>query len=86
MKKFAHHLPHYLSLFGILSFAAAGLVLFSWDKALQMAVGVATTAAYVAWGVVHHAYHEDLYLPVLLEYIIVAVLGLVIVFSVLFRV
>lgn len=86
MKKLARHLPHYLSLFAILAFGALGFVLVSTDRAFQLSVAAATATAYVAWGIIHHAYHEDLYLPVLIEYVLVAALGLIIVFSTLYRV
>lgn len=86
MKRFARDLPHYLSLFGILFAGFAGLILFSYDKGFQMSVAVATAAAYVSWGVVHHHIHRDLYWEVAAEYIAFAILGLVIIFSLIIRV
>ncbi len=85
MKNFARHLPHYLSLFGILLAGFAGLILFSYDRNFQLSVALATAAAYVAWGVVHHAIHRDLYWEVVAEYAAVAVLGLIIIFSLIIR-
>jgi hypothetical protein len=63
----------------------AGLTLFSYDKNFQLSVALATAGAYVAWGVVHHAIHKDLYLETIVEYIAIAILGLVIIFSLVIR-
>ncbi|MEK7550862.1 MAG: hypothetical protein AAB535_03720 [Patescibacteria group bacterium] len=81
MKSFAKHLPHYLLLFGILLFGFSGLVLFSYDRNFQVGVGLATAIGYVAWGVVHHFLHKDLYIETFIEYVAIATLGLVIMFS-----
>lgn len=85
MKTFARDLPHYLSLFGILIAGFAGLILFSYDKNFQMSVALATGGAYIAWGVIHHAIHRDLYLETVIEYVAIAVLGLTIIFSLIIR-
>jgi hypothetical protein len=85
MKSFVKHLPHYLSLFGILFAAFAGLVLFSYDKNFQLSIAVAAASAYVAWGVVHHILHKDFHFEILLEYLAVAILGLTIIFSLIIR-
>ncbi|KKU02595.1 MAG: hypothetical protein UX03_C0030G0016 [Candidatus Woesebacteria bacterium GW2011_GWE1_45_18] len=85
MKNFAKHLPHYFALFGVLFLGALAFYLFSYDRAFQAAVAVAVAIAYVAWGTVHHSIHRDLHLSVFIEYLLVAALGLVIVFSLMFR-
>lgn len=85
MKSFMKHLPHYLALIGVL---VAGFVLFwvfSYDKAFQIAVAIALAVSYVAWGVVHHYIHRDLHLSVIIEYIVIASLGLVVILSLIFR-
>lgn len=86
MKQFARDLPHYLSLIGILIAGFAGLILFSYDKNFQASVAVATASAYVAWGIVHHAVHKDLYWETVAEYAAIAILGLIIIFSLIVRV
>lgn len=85
MKKFFRDLPHYLTLFGILFAGFIGFTLFSYDKGFQVAVSVATASSYVIWGIVHHLLHKDLYLEVVFEYISIAFLGLVILFSLVIR-
>lgn len=86
MKSFARDIPHYLSLFGILIAGFAGLILFSYDRGFQSSVAIATASAYVVWGVVHHAIHRDLYWETVAEYLVIAILGLVIIFSLIIRV
>lgn len=85
MKSFSHHLPHYFALFGVLIVGALAFFLFSYDRLFQASVAVALAASYVSWGIVHHWLHRDLHLSVVIEYIAVAVLGLVMVFSLIFR-
>jgi hypothetical protein len=72
-------------LFGILLAGFAGLILFSYDKNFQVAVAAALVLAYVSWGIIHHYLHKDLHFEVVLEYLIVAILGFVIIFSVIIR-
>lgn len=85
MKTFAKHLPHYLTLFGILFAGFAGLILFSYDKNFQLSIAVASAAGYVAWGVTHHILHKDFQFEIFLEYLAVAILGLTIIFSLIIR-
>ncbi len=81
MKSFTKHLSHYLVLFGILIAGFVGTIVFFYDKNFQTAVVLATGASYFAWGIVHHYLHNDLHLEVVIEYLAVAVLGFVLLFS-----
>ncbi len=85
MKRAAKHLPHYFSLLGIFAAGIAGFVIFSYDKQFQAVLTIAIAIAYVLWGIIHHLLHKDLYFAVVLEYLLYAILGVVIVFSVLLR-
>jgi hypothetical protein len=85
MKKFAKHLPHYLTLMGILFASFTGLIIFSYDKHFQLSIIIAAASSYVSWGVVHHILHKDFHLEVLFEYLAVAILGLVIMLSLIIR-
>lgn len=85
MKGFSKHFPHYFPLLGIFIFGILAFMVFSYDKNFQMVVAAAVAVSYVFWGIVHHIVHKDLYLSVVFEYIAVAFLGLVIVFSLLIR-
>ena len=85
MKSITKHLSHYMALFGILLAGFAGLILFSYDKNFQVAVALALSLSYVAWGLAHHYLHKDLHLETFIEYLVVAALGFVIIFSLLLR-
>ncbi len=85
MRSIFRHLPHYLTLFGILFAGLLGIFIFSYDRVSQVIISIAVAVAYVAWGVVHHTLHKDFHLAVVVEYLLVAGLGLVVVFSLIFR-
>ena len=75
MQKYTKHLTHYLPLIGVLVAGFLGFWYFAYDRGFQAAVIVATAVAYVAWGIIHHSLHKDLYLEVALEYILIAILA-----------
>jgi EamA domain-containing membrane protein RarD len=85
MKKFSRDIQHYLPLVGILVAGLVGFIVFSYDRNFQVAIAVAVAISYVVWGLVHHHIHKDLHASVVIEYLAIAVIGLVAVFSVLFR-
>lgn len=85
MRSFLKHLSHYMVLFGILLAGFAGLVLFSYDKAFQVAVASALVLSYASWGVAHHYLDGDLRFETVVEYLVVAILGFVIIFSLIIR-
>ncbi|MBP9759551.1 hypothetical protein KBD45_07705 [Candidatus Dojkabacteria bacterium] len=79
------HFPHYFSLVSIFAFGLIGFYLFPYDKDFLMALTYALSAAYLSWGIIHHYIHEELYLSILLEYLAVAILGCVLVVSLIYR-
>ena len=79
------HIQHYIPLISLLFAGLFGIILFSYDSAFQTAIVVATSASYIAWGVVHHFIHKDLHLSVFVEYLLVAVLGVVVILSLIFK-
>jgi len=81
MKSFKKHIPHYISLFA----RVLGFYLFSYDKSFQIGVAIALAGSYVSWGIIHHVIHKDIYLSVILEYVAVAILGLVMILSLILR-
>jgi EamA domain-containing membrane protein RarD len=85
MKSFVKHLPHYFVLFGVLFAGVLAFTLFSYDKIFQMIVTIAVAVSYVVWGLIHHWIHRDLYFSVVIEYLVVATLGVVVVFSLILR-
>ena len=85
VKRASQHMQHYLPLVGILVAGAFGFLTFSYDKTFQAAIALALAASYFTWGIIHHHLHRDLHLSVVLEYFAISALGIVIVFSLLFR-
>jgi hypothetical protein len=81
-RKHAHHLAHYLPLYGVLTIGAFGIYYFRYDLVFQRGIIIATAIAYFSWGVVHHKIHDDLNLRIILEYLGIALLGLSILLSV----
>lgn len=84
-KKITRHMNHYLPLLGIAIAGALGMIYFSYDKVFQASIAIAAAVSYVAWGAVHHYIHEDLDIAILFEYFIIAVLGLLIILSLIFN-
>lgn len=85
MRSISKHLSHYIPLFGVLAFGFIGFLLFSYDRVFQIATAISTALAYVLWGVVHHYIHRDLNVSVIVEYLVIASLGLVVIFSLIFK-
>jgi len=83
MKDFTKHLSHYVGLIGVLVVGALGIINFNYDKGLQMAIAVGVAGAYITWGIVHHHLHRDLHISVVVEYILIASLGVIVTLSIL---
>ncbi len=84
-RKVGRDIQHYFPLIGVLAAGMFGFVYFSYDRVFQIFIAIAAACAYVTWGVVHHYIHKDLHLSIILEYIIIASLGVFIVFTLVFR-
>ena len=84
-RKLVRDLPHYFSLVGLFTAAFVAFFVFSYDRNFQLAIAIATSIGYVVWGVVHHAIHRDLYIVVVFEYLAMALLGLVLILSTVYR-
>ena len=80
------HKFHYLVLLFILVF---GIVSFCYLRRFPQAQTVSiflTASFYVLWGVLHHYLEGDLHLRVILEYLAVAILGFLVLWSAINRV
>jgi hypothetical protein len=47
---------------------------------LQLFVGIATSLAYILWGIIHHAIKEDLHKKVVVEYILIGCIAIIVLF------
>lgn len=70
-------LRHYFILLSIMVVGLWGLVWFSTDRGFQLILVWAMAAAYLSWGIVHHWIHGDIHPKVVMEYLLIAVLGVV---------
>ncbi|MBI2009743.1 MAG: hypothetical protein HYS86_01055 [Candidatus Chisholmbacteria bacterium] len=73
--EFKAHQQHYLILAIILGAGLVAILLFRVNEVLKNTVILALAAAYVAWGIYHHKTSNHLRLKVVLEYLLVALLG-----------
>ena len=76
----AHYL-HFLILLGILAGGAWAFFYVRTDRYLQLLVGVATAAAYVLWGIIHHVIQRDLHIKIVVEYILIGAIAAVLLFT-----
>lgn len=78
------HLFHFLILIAIIGLGVGMFFLASGNRSVQFLIGLTTSLAYVAWGLVHHANQGDLHKKIVVEYVLmgaIAVLLLLIVFG-----
>lgn len=79
------HLKHYLALFSILAFAVLLFFYFGYNRQAQEGIIVATAAAYVIWGIIHHLIDKDFHWRILIEYLVVASLAAILLLYLLSR-
>lgn len=76
MKNRYKHTGHYISLILILSLGILGLSLAYPDRKMQTEIVILTALAYVAWGVFHHRVNHSLRSKIVIEYVLIAALGI----------
>lgn len=79
------HYIHYMGLVFVLGVGLIGFFVFSYMREVQMAIAAGLAIAYFVWGVMHHYIHKDLTVSVILEYVLFAILGYVILTSLILR-
>lgn len=79
------HLPHYVSLIALFMAGLVGFYVFSYDTYFQIAIATALSLSYISWGIIHHAVHKDICWSVIFEYVTIAILGLVMILTLIFR-
>lgn len=80
------HFSHYLALLLILVFGFVAFVYFQRFPQAQILSAFLTASFYVLWGITHHYLEGDLHLRVIAEYLAIALLGFLILFSLVNRV
>ena len=78
-------LGHYLVLLFILTFGTVAFFYFQRYPQAQIVSLFLTASFYVLWGIVHHYLEGNLHIRIILEYAAVAVLGFVILWTMITR-
>lgn len=79
------HINHYLALLTIFAFGLYFFLSFGYNRILQSWVVIALSLAYFLWGVTHHYLEKDLHGKIVVEYFLIALLGAMVVISLLYR-
>jgi len=79
MKKPLSSIFDYLILTVLVSIAIILILYFNGSKSLQEIIILGLSISYIVWGIVHHAKLKTLHTKVILEYVLFAVLGCIIV-------
>lgn len=53
------------------------------DKGIQLSVGIATSIAYLLWGMIYHSLEGDLHMKVVIEYSLVSAIAIVLLLTIL---
>jgi len=73
-------LEYYISLIFILSLGLFFIILASPNKNLQLILVLLTTLFYIVFGLAHHLINHDLNIKVVVQYVIIGVLGVTVIF------
>jgi len=65
-------LKHYLALAAILAVGFGLYWMFNFNRQVQVWITIGMGCVYVLWGIIYHALRRELYLRIILEYILVA--------------
>ena len=80
LAKLYKHSGYYLSLVIILALGFFLVNANNSNRGFQIGVVAATSSFYVLWGIMHHLINHDLNAKIVIEYILIGVFGLTIVF------
>ena len=82
MTEIRTHLTHYTVLAVWFTLGLIALTWWRFNTPQQLAVVVAMAVGYFIWGVVHHSIIRDITGKIVLEYLLVAILSIMIVWAV----
>jgi hypothetical protein len=80
-----HNLLHYSVLVVMMNIIVGAFLFFSFEQLYQMIIVLIAGIAYVLWGIIHHQVNDDLHSKVIFEYVLVALLAELIIFSLILR-
>ena len=76
MTKLNDHLTYYVFLIASLAIGTMLILVFSPNKILQMSAVVGLSFVYALIGIAHHLINHDLVAKIVIEYVLVAALGI----------
>jgi hypothetical protein len=82
-RDFSRHPLHYFTLLSVQLVGLWGVLLFTYQPAMQMVTVISMAVAYVVWGIAHHNQHHDLHPKIIAEYFLVAALAVLVFGSIL---
>ncbi len=74
---------HFIVLSLILMGGVVSFVMLTGDVVAQQRIGIATSIAYVVWGILHNGIHGDLHPKVVIEYMLVGAVAVLVLINVL---
>ena len=77
------HIGYYASLIAILAFGFLLVSLAFPNRELQILAAILTTLLYIFWGIIHHLINHDLHTKIVVEYVLIGILGLAMIFFIL---
>ena len=83
MKKPLRSIVDYLLLTIIVSLAVVAILFFNGNNFIQQIIIVALSILYIVWGILHHLKEKNLQARIVLEYVLFALLGCIIVIGLL---
>ena len=84
-KDFSKHPLHYFTLLCVELVGLWGIFWFSFHPFMQFSIVVGMAISYTVWGIVHHQEHRDLHFKIVVEYLLVAILAVLLFASLLLR-
>lgn len=75
---------HTLVLCIILGFSVLMFYLLQGKRDLQFMVGFVSALSYVLWGIIYHLIEHNLYFRVVVEYVLISLVGMILLYTVLF--
>ena len=74
-KDFSRHPLHYFTLLMVQLIGLWGIFWFTYQPVMQLVILISMSVSYVFWGVAHHREHHDLHPKIVIEYLLIAVLA-----------
>lgn len=79
IKEVKKHGHYYISLVLIMLLSVLLIMQTQYGRGFQLLAAVLTAAFYIGWGVLHHFVHHNITAKIMIEYVLIASLGITIV-------